>query len=182
VVGFTPFRPLREWNLDNDGIAETKNSNADKQQAASLPHAEVIGQIIGFDHVNFGFVADFFGLLCAGLDPGFDGAAACIFADHPMARLGDTERADDLDLEARFQRGRIVLLVEFYDLLPILRCHDRGGSFLSSDIEQFGKLFETPQSRKLVQDQVQPWAIPFRCGRAQELAADDIDQQAANCG
>jgi hypothetical protein len=65
VIGFAPFQPLREWNLDNDGIAETKDSNADKQQAAPLARAEVIGQIIGFDHVNLGFVADFLGLVSA---------------------------------------------------------------------------------------------------------------------
>ena len=31
---------MREWNLDNDGIAETKDSNADKQQAAPIAHAD----------------------------------------------------------------------------------------------------------------------------------------------
>ncbi len=73
-------------------------------------------------------------------------------------------------------------LIELEDLLPVLGRHDCRSSFFPADIEQFGKLFKTPQNRKLIQDQVQPGTIPFRHGRAEQLAADDIHKQAADCG
>ncbi len=101
-VGFAPLSPLCERSFDDGGIAETENQGANDKETVNDAHAKLIVQVIWLDHVDFILVADFLRFVPAGGNPRFDRAATCLFADHAFACFGNSESADDLDLEARF--------------------------------------------------------------------------------
>src|SRR6516165_1186308 len=103
LIGFAPLSPLREWNFNNGGIAEPEHQDTNDKEAIDAAHAEFIVQIIWLDHVDFTFVTGFLGLVFRSDNPCLDGASAGIFADDAVARFGNPQPANELDLESRFK-------------------------------------------------------------------------------